>query len=255
MESATEINLSPQRRTMLDAQALQFIRAAVDRNIVKQLSNTYSTFSAYKLLEEMFEQVRSLEYILLHRKFFQLRFRRGYDLIRYCAEFEDYIQQYEDLKTTFSDAYLATIFVEKIDDSDHIDSPYYHFSSNIATNPLETQTYSHVKQSFIEIASKDKVINPKRSEKRKFESSSTYKENRDAKRPNKNQNQHPLSKEQIVKLKRMDKDEWKKIQCYKCGGYFHRAENCLNQGRVCFKCHRIGHESNACTFDFEKDKK
>lgn len=57
-EASIEMNLSMRRRTMLDARALQLIRASVDRSIVKHLNKLYCAYSAHKMLEETFKKVR-----------------------------------------------------------------------------------------------------------------------------------------------------------------------------------------------------
>ncbi|KAL6960084.1 hypothetical protein U1Q18_049607, partial [Sarracenia purpurea var. burkii] len=102
-----------------------------------------------------------MDLVQLHRQFGQLRFRRGFDPIRYCADFENPIERYNELNTTFSDFYIATIFIEKIERKDDPSSPFSTFASTISTLPQEHHKYAYVKRSFIEIASNNKgPINP-----------------------------------------------------------------------------------------------
>jgi formylmethanofuran dehydrogenase subunit E len=61
--------------------------------------------------------------------------------------------------------------------------------------------------------------------------------------------------EQRKKLSEMSRDEKKEIQCGKCGEYFHSRKECPNPGRMCFACHRYGHELKDCKYNKQGNSK
>lgn len=152
-ECGSSINLSPQRRTMLDAQALSYIKASVNRNVTGHLISVTTAFQAMSVLKMNFENVRATDLVALHKKFGALRFKRGFPAIRFISDFEAMIDEYKQMGTVFTDEYIASIFLEKIDGSSDPFTRYFSFLSTITALPRENQSFEYVKARFLALES------------------------------------------------------------------------------------------------------
>ena len=271
--SASELELTPQKRVVRDAQALQYIRASVSKSIASRLNDKYTAFDAYEYLKTVFGGNRLQDLISLHSRFSRLQFRVGYDPDRFVAEFDEIFNDYRRMGTIFSDEYVATTFLNKISGINDPKSPYFAFYSTIVSLQ-DYQNLDYLKQRFASITS---TINAnyagqkrksteeksageseaKTSRKEKESSSSSTSVNSDTKtfanrsvKPEKATSlKTKYTSEQLEKLSTLSKDEKKKIQCSKCGEYFHSRAECKNPGRMCFNCFKYGHERKDCTFE------
>lgn len=148
-EKATNIPLSPTKRDTLDAQALQVIRATVAKNLHGRLQKVQSAFQAMKFLTDMFDGLEAHYLVKLHNRFQNLRFRPGFDPIRFVSEFEDFIEEYALHGTTFGAKYTVTLFLQKIDGIYESSSPFYTYYNMICQD--ENQSFSHVKEKFLSV--------------------------------------------------------------------------------------------------------
>jgi len=148
-EKAITVSLSPSRRSMLDAQALQVIHATVAKNLQGRLQKSQSAFSALKFLTDMFDGLEAHYLVKLHNRFTNLRFRPGYDPIRFISDFDDYLEEYALHGNTFSPKYVTTLFLQKIDGIYDSASPYYTLYNMICQN--EDQSFQNVKEKFLAV--------------------------------------------------------------------------------------------------------
>lgn len=93
-EHGEEITVSLARRSVLNAQALQYIRAIVSKHIANLLDNVTSAFEARTILEKTYRQSKMHKLVDLYQKFERLKFQPGFDPIRYVTEFENCIAEY-----------------------------------------------------------------------------------------------------------------------------------------------------------------
>ena len=150
-EAGESIKLSPSRRTMLDAQTLQYLKASVTKQVLGHLQNVYSAFAAFQMVCKMFKNVRAFDQVQLYRKFGQLRFKNGFNAVRFCADFNQLVDEYKVMGVNFPDSYLATIFLEKIDGIFDPTSQYFSFFTTITALPPEIQTLSYIKSRFLAV--------------------------------------------------------------------------------------------------------
>lgn len=150
-EAGESIKLSPSRRKMLDAQTLQYLKASVTKQVIGHLQNVHSAYAAFKMICKMFENVRALDQVQLHRKFGRLRFKAGFNAVRFCADFDHIVEEYKVMGVNFPDSYLATIFLEKIDGIFDPTSQYFSFFTTITALPPEIQTLSYIKSRFLAV--------------------------------------------------------------------------------------------------------
>lgn len=82
-ECGSTINVSPSTKVMMDAQALQYLKATVTKNIESRLSAGYifTAFQAMELLTSNFGRGRVQDLVLLHNKFYHLQFKHGFEPI------------------------------------------------------------------------------------------------------------------------------------------------------------------------------
>lgn len=248
-ECGAEIMVSPSRRVVLDAQTLQYVKASVSKFIAARLQDKFSAYQAVQYLVKNFGNIRIQSFIDVHNKFMRLRFKEGFDPNRFVADFEDLINSYREMGTIFSDDYLTTIFLQKIDGINDHKSPFSSFYSTVISLPDESQNLEFIKERFLRVAPSPQI----QSKKRSFEKS----ENKEARRPMQTNNKsHEKAKsikdkytpEQLDQLKKMTPEDRKNVQCRKCNEYFHEANTCPNPGKMCFKCFKYGHIKPDCTF-------
>lgn len=144
--------VSPSCRVIMDAQTLQYLKASVTKSISGRLQEICTAYEAYEYLKKQFGNGLLQDFVLLHDKFTRLRFQPGFDPQRFVADFEDLIKEYESIGTKFSDEYLTTIFLQKIDGIYNHDSPFSTFFSTVSSVPDEHQTLEYVKKRFTNIA-------------------------------------------------------------------------------------------------------
>lgn len=111
---ADHVNISPKYRSLLNARALQFIHATVSRNVGLQIQNTSYPFVAFQHLKELYSATRFQDFVDIYKRFTDLRFRIGYDAIRFVGDFENCIEYFEIAGTSFSEKYKAATFPLKI---------------------------------------------------------------------------------------------------------------------------------------------
>lgn len=257
-ECGMTINVSPGRRVVLDAQTMQYIRASVSKSIAARISNT--TFTAYKTmeaLEKMFGGNRVQDLVTLHERLQRLRFKAGYDPDRFIADFEQIIEDYTGLGTTYSEEYIKTLFLHKIEGINDPKSHFFTFYTTMST--LRDVTFDEIKEKFVTVVENI----PKQYNKRKFDGDSKV---QNVDQPTKFRKLDPpkekfkpetsgkarslkdkYTSEQLDKLSKMTREEKKKVQCTKCGEYYHTKNDCKNPGRMCFQCFQYGHERKDCT--------
>ena len=254
------VNVSPNRRVVLDAQALQYIKATVTKPILTRLQATCTAYEAYDYICKNFGNGRIQDLVDLHNKFTRLRFRPHFDPNRFTADFDEMIKTYEDLGTKFSEDYKTTLFLQKIDGIHDHTSPYSNFYSTVTSLPDENQTMEYIKERFVRIAEGEQnKTGTKRSSdqseerKKKFhkketdESRSKIKHVENRKVPDSNKKSKCVyTPEQMSKLRNMTKEQKKEVLCHNCGEYFHNEKNCPNTGKLCYKCHGYGHVKSEC---------
>ena len=282
-ECGSSVNVSPMRRVMMDAQALQYLKATVSKTVESRLSagNIFTAFQAIELLKSTYGGGRMQDLVCLHNKFYHLRFKHGYDPIRFVSDFEQMISEYKDQGTTFSDEYTATIFVQKIEGIYDHKSPMFTFNSTLNSFPKEKITLEYVKERFLAfdhqkyvtslgkrgngenitstLSGKENVflkkgkIDPRPYLKK--ESVNVLSTNIQSKPTTSQHRSRPLlyTLEQRRKLSTMTPEEKKNVMCSKCGLYFHTKEVCKNPGRVCFVCGNAQHEARNCEFRKESE--
>lgn len=246
-EKASTISLSPSKRSTLDAQALQVIRSTVAKNLQGRLQKSESAFAALKFLTDMFDGLEAHYLVKLHNRFNNLRFRPGFDPIRFISNFDDYLEEYVLHGNTFAPKYVTTLFLQNIDGIYDPASPYYTFYNMICQN--EDQSFQNVKEKFLAVDNSKFKGTKRQAENKENIPAKTFK-----KPTNEHSSSNPVKKlkdkytpEQLSCLKTMSKEEKAKIRCAKCGEYFHTAEACKNPGRLCFACFQYGHEKKDCT--------
>lgn len=245
-QAATSIQLSPARRHMLDAQTLQYLKASVKKNVAGHLQNVYTAYSAMEVIERMFKQGRSTDMVLLHQRFARLRFKKNFDKMRFCSDFDAIIDEYRAMGTTFVDSYLATVFLEKIDGIHDSHSTFFSFYSTITSLPEDMQTLEYIKNRFLSLNSNTMGHNTQATNERKRKMED--KENASVTDSRKKLEGNSFyTGEQLATIRKWSKEEKAKNRCGKCGQYFHEATKCKNPGRMCFSCFNFGHEASACT--------
>lgn len=254
-ECGDEIVVSPSRRVVLDAQALQYIKASVSKYIAARLNDKFSAYQAVQYLVKNFGNTRIQSFVDVHNKFMRLRFKEGYDANRFVADFEDLINSYNQMGTTFSEDYITTVFLQKIDGIDDHKSPFSSFYSTVTSLPNESQNLEFIKERFLRVAS-----SPQAQFKRKSTEKPENKVTKRSVQSNNNSGDHKAKSlqekytpQQLEKLSKMTREERKKIQCTKCGEYYHEANACTNPGKMCFNCFKYGHIKTDCTYE-KKEK-
>lgn len=261
-ECGLTINVSPGRRVMMDAQTLQYLRSSISKSISRRVLNIFTAYQTMQALQKMFGGSRVQDMVNLHERLSRLKFKIGYDADRFIADFEQIIEDYREIGTTYSDDYTKTLFLHKIEGGNDPKSPFFTFYTTVATLP--NVTFDYIKEKFICVV--ENVPKPDRGMKRKFpeRNSEPPKDSKIPKldkpttipkldKPTTMAKAKPLSekytKEQLAQLAQMSKEDKNKIRCGKCGEYFHKPAECPNPGRVCYKCFRYGHERKDCKFN------
>lgn len=258
------IEMSPARRVMCDAQVVQYLRASVSQSIGKRINTILNAYDTYKELKKLFADNDFAEYMELHNRMQYLKYRPGFDVDRYIADFDRLVDDYKTIGTEYSEAYKKSLFLNKIDSVRDPRSPFFSFYSTVVSLPPEIATLDYIKQHFQNIAKNIPAINktstsvPSGTKRKPFEQQSET----PAKKPKQDQQKQnqvkskPLSEKYTTKqreqLKNMSAEERKKLQCTKCSDYFHKADECPHPGRLCFNCFFYGHEKTECN---EKPRK
>ncbi|XP_065204436.1 uncharacterized protein LOC135834480 [Planococcus citri] len=264
----SEVEISQAKRNVLDAQTMQYITMAVSRPIAARLHDLNTAYDMYGYISQNYGSGRIQDMVDLHNRFVRLRFRRNFDPDRFIADFEQMINEYQNLGTVFSDEYITTIFLQKIEGIYDHRSPYSTFFSTITTLPDENHTLEFIKERFLRIAENDK--NKKFSDKKPFDSKKPENDKRNessssaSSASGKNQRKRPIDSteksdepkvkiskpkytpQQVEQLKTMSKEEKLKILCTKCGEYFHKEKDCPNPGKACYGCREYGHVRADC---------
>jgi len=102
-----------------------------------------------KFLTDMFDGLEAHYLVKLHNRFQNLRFRPGFDPIRFVSEFEDFVEEYALHGTTFGAKYIVTLFLQKIDGIYESNTPFYTYYNMICQD--ENQSFSHVKEKFLSV--------------------------------------------------------------------------------------------------------
>ena len=167
------------------------------------------------------------------------------------------IKEYHDLGTDYSPQYLTTIFLQKIEGINDVKSPFFGFYTTITTLPDQQQTLEYIKRKFQETAAykvnhgKPDTSEKKPGKRNHSEVETSGKRNNNQAEPS-NHKAIPLQSkytpQQLESLKKMTPEEKKKIQCKKCGEYFHLTDVCKNPGKMCFRCFQYGHISKECKY-------
>ena len=265
-ECGSDIEVSPMRCVTLDVETLQFIRASVSKSVQSCISTVINVFQAVVLFKKMLGSGRAQEYVQLHNKFANLRFKPRFDPIRIISNFERLIEDYGQQGTIFPSENVMTIFLQKIDGIYDFQSPMFTFYSTISALPSETATFEYVKDRFLALdhskyckrveptkssSSNSAVKKPKTDE---GDTSSIGKKNHNSGKYSKKKSgdettkwSSTYTKEQLNRLKTMTPEEKKAARCTNCGLYFHSKSVCKHEGRVCFRCiTMVGHEANSC---------
>ena len=112
-ENGSSINISLARRNVLNAQALQYILNSVSKNIAISLQNVKTAFEAIMILEKTYWPSRLHDLVDLFNKYVNLKFRPGFNTVRFVADFDQCIDEYKVQGTTFPEDYLASVFIAK----------------------------------------------------------------------------------------------------------------------------------------------
>ncbi|XP_065219853.1 uncharacterized protein LOC135845298 [Planococcus citri] len=252
------VNISQGRRDVLNAQTLQVLQASLSRSNTYLIQNLKSACDAFNLLSKTYSTTRMRDYVQLNNRLARVYFKPGYDPVRFATDFENCIEDFTQMGTTFNQEFITSMFLNKISGIYDPKTIYFSFYNNIAslTDMPEFQT---VKDGFLQLEHKSiprqplaKPSDDKDKRKRSSNDSSgapSTKRHTDDKRNTGSVQPPPKRKytdEQILKLKSMSPDEKRAVQCSKCSEYFHTAETCVNPGRLCFNCHGYGHEAKDC---------
>lgn len=84
---------------------------------------------------------RIQDLVNLHDRLSRLKFRIGYDADRFIADFEQILEDYSEIGTTYSEDYKKTLFLQKIEGVNDSKSPFFTFFNTVATLPSVTFDY------------------------------------------------------------------------------------------------------------------
>ncbi|XP_065224558.1 uncharacterized protein LOC135848554 isoform X2 [Planococcus citri] len=266
-ECAEDEEMSAKKRMRLDAKTLQYIRLSVSKSIRDRLEGKCcNAFEAAEFLRASFGNGRMQDYLSLHKRFTNLRFKSWFDPQRFVGDFESILTDYGKMGTSFCDEYVTTMFLHKIEGIDDPKSPFFAFYTTITTLPNETSTLDYIKERFLKVAESQtkKLSKPSTSKQDNSNEKETRHHTEEKQKSIKRKSStvlplihDPKSAEtltekytpkQLEELKNMSKEEKKRIQCLKCSEYFHDTTQCKNPGRLCFKCHKYSHERKDCPF-------
>jgi hypothetical protein len=258
------------QKSQFDAVALSHLRNTTSHDISNSLLRFKTTYHAFKHIEIYYGGKKLQELIRLELRARQLHFAEHYKPVQFITDFENIIDEYKELGTTFDEETLVARFLAAIDCRHVQGHPYAIFYNTILALPQEQRTFQYVKQSFLNIDNSNFKLQFRKqvSERRPLDATS---ESVPLKRPRfdytrTTQTEKPrtlavgelLKKERIHlselynekqrdRLRSMPKDDKRKNQCKKCGTYFHRAENCMFKTPFCYNCYRFGHSHQNCT--------
>lgn len=87
-ECGVSVDVSPSRRIVLDVQVLEYIKNSVNKSIASRLQDTFNAFQTLKELSKLFGSSRIQDFVRLHSKFTNLRFKPGFDPNRFISDFD-----------------------------------------------------------------------------------------------------------------------------------------------------------------------
>lgn len=152
------VEVSPALRVVLDAQTLQYLKAAVNKSIVVHLEKSLTAYQALNKIKEMFEKNRMQDLVNLHERWFRLTFKIGYDPIRFIATFNRYVEEYQEVEINYTDEYLMSVFLTKIEGIYNPQTPYFHYYSTTLND--DTRTLKYVQERFLSLDHPKNTIPP-----------------------------------------------------------------------------------------------
>ena len=134
-ENGGDIEVTEERRCMLKAQTMQYLRSSVSRNISATLQNVSSPCVAFSSLSKLYGSNKTQDDVELYSRTERLHFKPGYDPARFVSDFNLLVTEYKEQEVQFSENVLRSMFLSKITSIRDPSSPYFAWYHTITSLP------------------------------------------------------------------------------------------------------------------------
>lgn len=259
------------QKSQFDAAVLRHLRATTSHEISNSLLRFKTAYHAFKHIEVYYGGKKLQELIRLELRARRLHFAEHYKPVQFITDFENIIDEYKELGTTFDEETLVAKFLAAIDCRHIQGHPYAIYYNTMLSLPTEQRTFEYVKQSFLNIDNSN--LKKTFTDRRQIQSPTSNDDNPPKRFRSDRNNSTPTTttksyttlpvtdllkkprvylsdlynERQREKLSGMSKEEKKKNQCETCNTYFHRSTNCMFKTPLCYNCFKFGHATRKCT--------
>ena len=135
---------------MLNAQTLQVLLASLSKSNQFLINNCKSAFDAFNILCKMYKTTQMRDYVQLENRFSFIKFKVGFDPVRFVTEYENCIEDFNLLGCSFPPKFVVSIFLYKIVGINDPKTIYFSYFNNFASLG-EMLNFEAVKESFLQL--------------------------------------------------------------------------------------------------------